>query len=126
MKRVAIAVVLLSVAVITSVWAGVIFKSEMNALLQSIQNVVDSAESDSDEVLSEKTEELIDLWNKSSGILHSLVMHEGMDDVEENITSLPLLLEHSDREEFKSKCIESINQIENLLNAEKLNFENIL
>lgn len=126
MKRVAVAVVLLSVAVITSVWSGIIFKSEMNALLRSLQSVVDSAESDSDEVLSEKTEELIDLWNKSSGILHSLVMHEGMDDVEENITSLPLLLEHSDREEFKSKCIESINQIENLLNAEKLNVENIL
>lgn len=126
MKRVVAAVVLLGIAVITSVWAGIIFKSDMNALLQSLQSVVDSAESDSDEVLSEKTDELIALWNKSSGILHSLVMHEGMDDVEENITALPLLLEHSDREEFKNKCIESINQIKNLLNAEKLNFENIL
>lgn len=126
MKRVAAAFALLSIAIITSVWAGVIFKSDMNALLQSLQSVVDSAESDSDEVLSEKTDELIALWNESSGVLHSLVMHEGMDDVEENITALPLLLEHSDREEFKNKCIESINQIENLLNAEKLNLENIL
>jgi hypothetical protein len=53
-------------------------------------------------------------------------MHEGMDDVEENITALPLILKHSDREEFKNKCIEAINQIENLLNAEKLIPENIL
>lgn len=126
MKRVAVAIVLLSVAVIASVWAGVIFKSEMNALLQSLQSVVDSAESDSDEDVLKKTEELLALWNKSSGILHSLVMHEGMDDVEENITALPLLLEHSDREEFKIKCIEAINRIENLINAEKLNLENIL
>ena len=126
MKRVAVAIVLLSVAVIASVWAGVIFKSEMNALLQSLQSVVDSAESDSDEAVLKKTEELLALWNKSSGILHSLVMHEGMDDVEENITALPLLLEHSDREEFKIKCIEAINRIKNLINAEKLNLENIL
>lgn len=126
MKRVAVAIVLLSVAVIASIWAGVIFKSEMNALLQSLQSVVDSAESDSDEAVLKKTEELLALWNKSSGILHSLVMHEGMDDVEENITALPLLLEHSDREEFKIKCIEAINRIENLINAEKLNLENIL
>lgn len=126
MKRVAVAIVLLSVAVIASIWAGVIFKSEMNALLQSLQSVVDSAESDSDEAVLKKTEDLIALWNKSSGILHSLVMHEGMDDVEENITALPLLLEHSDREEFKIKCIEAINRIENLINAEKLNLENIL
>ena len=126
MKRVAVAIVLLSVAVIASIWAGVIFKSEMNALLQSLQSVVDSAESDSDEAVLKKTEDLIALWNKSSGILHSLVMHEGMDDVEENITALLLLLEHSDREEFKIKCIEAINRIENLINAEKLNLENIL
>ncbi len=126
MKRIAAAVVLLSIAVITSVWANVIFKNNMNTILQSLQNVMDSAESDSDEILSEKTDKLIALWNKSSGVLYSIVMHEGMDDVEESITALPLLLKHSDRKEFISKCIESINRIKNLLNAEKLNLENIL
>ena len=117
---------MLTAAVIISVSAGAIFNSKMNVLMQSLSDVVDSAESDSDEVLSEKTDELIMLWKESSGIMHSLVMHEGMDDIEENITALPLILEHSDREEFKSKCIEAINQIENLINAEKLKLENIL
>lgn len=126
MKRIAAAVVLLSIAVITSVWTNVIFKNNMNTILQSLQNVMDSAESDSDEILSEKTDKLIALWNKSSGVLYSIVMHEGMDDIEESITALPLLLKHSDRKEFISKCIESINRIKNLLNAEKLNLENIL
>lgn len=126
MKRVAIAIILLGVAVITSLSTGAIFNSEMNRLLQSLQSIVDSTETDSDEALSQKTDELIVMWKKSSGIMHSLVMHEGMDEVEENITALPLILEHSDREEFKNKCIAAINQIENLLNAEKLKLENIL
>lgn len=126
MKRVIAAVLLLGCAVGISFWTGHIFKTEMNGLLSSLNVIIDSAETDTDEVLTEKTEVLLLRWYNTSEILHSLVMHEGMDDVEENITALPLILEHSDREEFKSKCIEAINQIENLLNAEKLSFENIL
>ncbi len=126
MKRVAAAVFLLSAAVLLSAWAGHIFKSEMNDLLLSLDSLIDTAQTDSDDELIKKTDEILSQWEKSSGILHSLVMHEGMDAVEENITALPLILEHSDREEFKSKCIEAINQIENLLNAEKLNLENVL
>ncbi len=126
MRRVVAAFLLISAAVTISVWAGYIFKAEMNGLLQKLQSVIDVAENGTDDELSQKTDELLEQWKKSSGILHSLVMHEGMDDVEENITALPLILEHSDRDEFKSKCIEAVNQIENLLNAEKLNLENIL
>ncbi len=126
MKRVIAAALLLSTAVMISLWAGHVFRTEMNGLLSSLDKLVDTAQTGSGEELAEKTDEILIQWEKSSGILHSLVMHEGMDDVEDNITALPLLLEHSDREEFKIKCIEAINQIENLLNAEKLNFENVL
>lgn len=126
MKRVAAAVFLLSAAVALSAWTGHIFKSEMNGLLSSLNSLVDTAQTDSDDELIKKTDEILVQWEKSSGILHSLVMHDGMDDVEENITALPLILEHSDRDEFKNKCIEAMNQIKNLLNAEKLNLENIL
>lgn len=125
MKRVIAAVLLLSCAVGVSVWAGYVFKAEMKGLLSALDSIIDSSETDSDYELMKKTENLLLQWNKSSGILHSLVMHEGMDDVEENITALPHILEHSDREEFRIKCIEAINQVENLLNSEKLNFENV-
>lgn len=126
MKRVVAAVFLLSCAVLISVWTGYVFNSEMNGLLISLQELTECAESDSDEILGNKTDELLEMWNKSSKILHALVMHEGMDELEENITALPLILEYSDRNEFKNKCIEAINCIENLINAEKLNFENVL
>lgn len=125
MKRIIAAVLLLACAVGSSVWAEYIFKVRMEGLLITLDTIIQSAESDTESELMLKTENLLLQWQKSSGILHSLVMHEGMDDFEENITSLPLLLQYSGREELKNKCIEAVKKIENLLNSEKLNFENI-
>ena len=126
MKRTAAAVILLSFAVFLSLWSGYVFRREMQSLLHSVEEIIECTETESDTVLNKKTGDLLSKWNKSSVILHSLVMHEGMDELEENITALPDIIEHSDRDEFRMKCIEAINQIKNLLNAEKISIENIL
>lgn len=125
MKRIIAAVLLLACAIGSSVWAEHAFKVRMEGLLTTLDTIIQCAESDTESELMLKTENLLLQWQKSSGVLHSLVMHDGMDDFEENITSLPLVLRYSDREEYKNKCIEAVNKIENLLNSEKLNFENI-
>ena len=125
MKRVAAAVFLIVTAVSLSVWSSFAFKAEMDSLLRTIDGLIDFSESCTDKELEEKTEILLSEWKSSSKLLHSLVMHEGMDELEEDITSLPLIIEHSDREEFRKKCIEAINQIKNLINAEKINIENV-
>lgn len=117
---------LLAAAVLISALSGHAFRMHMNGLLYSLKEIISCVETGSDSALKDKTEDLLRQWEKSSKILHSLVMHEGIDELEEDITSLPLIIEHSDREEFKSKCIEAINQIMNLLNAEKINIENIM
>ena len=126
MKRTAAAVILLSFAVFLSLWSGYVFRREMSSLLYSVEEIIDCAETEPDIILIKKTGDLLRKWEKSSVILHSLVMHEGIDELEENITALPIIIEHSDREEFKKKCIEAISRIENLLNAEKVRTENIL
>ena len=126
MKRVAAAVVLLLLAVSTAAATHFAFNSELTALSDSIEALIDCAEICSDDELKEKTDEVLAEWKHSSALLHSLVVHEGMDELEQNLTALPLIIAHSDRSEYKLKCIEAINQIENLINAEKLSFENIL
>ena len=83
------------------------------------------AETD-DEILKKETEEVVAAWYDSSAFLHSLVAHEGMDELEKSITSLPLLIEHSDREEFRNECIRAVNQINNLIDSERLNIGNVL
>ncbi len=126
MKRVVAAFLLLSTAVFLAVWSGITYQSKMEMLEKSLEELIVCAEKSSDEEIKKETENLSILWESSSKLLHSLVVHEGMDDLEETITSLPLILEHSTKEEFKNTCIEAINLIRNLTESEKLNIGNIL
>lgn len=125
MKRLVIALILFSAAVFIAVWSGIVFRSELNSLNDSIEHLIDVSQSSSDEILKEETSKVLSEWEKASSFLHSFVLHEGMDILEQNITSLPLLIEHSDRLTFRNKCIEAMTQIENLLNSEKISIENI-
>lgn len=125
MKRLVIALILFSAAVFIAVWSGIVFRSELNSLNDSIEHLIDVSQSSSDEILKEETSKVLSEWGKASSFLHSFVLHEGMDILEQNITSLPLLIEHSDRLTFRNKCIEAMTQIENLLNSEKISVENI-
>lgn len=125
MKRTIVAVVLLLSAVSLTLWSGHVFRTELNSLTASLNEIIDCSENCSDETLNQKINKLLFQWQHSSVLLHSLVLHEGMDEIEQNITSLPLLAEHSSRDELRNKCIEAINQIKNLSEAEKLSIENI-
>ena len=97
----------------------------MKEFSSSLQNLISYSESLPDEKLKEETLKIVDAWDDLSAFLHSLVAHEGMDELEKSITSLPLLLEHSDREEFRNECIKAVNQIANLIDSERINIGNV-
>lgn len=126
MKRVVAAFILFSTAIILAVWSGITYQSKMGGLEKQLEDLVICAQNGSDDEIKSQTEKLTAEWKSSSELLHSLVVHEGMDDLEETITSLPLLLEHSTKEEFIKACIEAINLIKNLTESERLNIGNIL
>lgn len=126
MKRVVVAVLLFTCAISVSVWSNISFEKNMKLFLESIENLIVYSEKSTDKALKKETQKLVDAWNDSSAFLHSLVAHEGMDELEKSITSLPLLLEHSDREEFINECIKAVNQINNLIDSERLNIGNVL
>ncbi|MBR3818329.1 MAG: DUF4363 family protein [Clostridia bacterium] len=126
MKRVIIAVVLLLSAVSVSVWSNITFEKNMKEFSSMLENLIVHSEKTDGEILKTETEKVVDAWYASSAFLHSLVAHEGMDELEKIITSLPLIIEHSDREEFRNECIKAVNQIDNLIDSEKLNIGNVL
>lgn len=126
MKRIIIALLLLISAVSVSVWSNISFEKQMKAFSSEINNLISCSEKLPDEKLKDETRKIVDAWHDSSAFLHSLVAHEGMDELEKSITSLPLLLEHSDREEFRNECIKAVNQIDNLIDSERLNIGNVL
>lgn len=126
MKRVLIAVLLLTCAVSVSVWSNIVFENKMEHFSHAVEKLIAYSEKSENEILKEETLKVVDEWYASSAFLHSLVAHEGMDELEKSITSLPLLLEHSDREEFRNECIKAVNQINNLIDSERLNIGNVL
>lgn len=126
MKRVIIAAVLLLSAISVSVWSNISFEKYMKNFSVSLENLISYSEISDDDNLKKETEKVVEAWYDSSAFLHSLVAHEGMDELEKSITSLPLLIEHSDREEFRNECIRAVNQIKNLIDSERLNIGNVL
>ncbi|MBQ4603535.1 MAG: DUF4363 family protein [Clostridia bacterium] len=126
MKRVVIAFLLFLSAVSVSAWSNISFEKNMKEFSRLIDNLIVYSEKVDDKTLENETRKVVDAWYGSSAFLHSLVAHEGMDELERSITSLPLLIEHSDREEFRNECIKAVNQIDNLIDSEKLDIGNIL
>ena len=126
MKRVVAAFLLFAAAVSITVCSGITFQKKMMILSEKLDGLIICSETCSDKELKEKTWELVDIWNGSSELLHSLVVHEEMDKLEEIVTALPLTLEYSEKDEYINKCIEAVNIIKNLLKAEKINIGNIL
>lgn len=126
MKKLVTAAVLLAVAVTVAIWSGAVFSREMKALSSSIENLLEASESGDTEILEARLREVCDRWEKAGDILHALVMHDFVSELEQSINVLPNILKHGDMEEFRLKCIEALGQIENLVNAEKLSWENIL
>lgn len=126
MKRVIVAVLLLTSAVSVSVWSNYSFEKHMVNFSTSLEKLIVYSEKSDDKFLENETRKVVEEWYESSAFLHSLVAHEGMDELERSITSLPLLIRHSDREEFRNECIRAVNQIENLIDSERINIGNVL
>ncbi len=126
MKRIIIALILLLSAISVSVWSNITFEKNMEEFSYALRSLISYSEKSDNEKLKEETLKVVNAWYDSSAFLHSLVAHEGMDELEKSITSLPLLLEHSDREEFRNECINAVNQINNLVDSERLSIGNIL
>lgn len=126
MKRVVAACVLLLSAVGVTVWTDFVFEREMNMFEKELNSLVDISESVSEKELLRNAETIAFQWEESSGMLRSIVLHDGIDELGRSISSLPQMIEHSGKDEMKKICIEALNMIKNLRECEMIRIENIL
>ncbi len=126
MKRIVAAFILISFAVGLAVWSENTYRKYMSSFKKDIETIIAECDNKSKNEIIKSTEQTAKKWHKSDDLLHSLVVHEGMDDLEEIITSLPEIAKHSDTDELKTKCIEAVNIIGNLLESERVSIGNIL
>jgi len=126
MKRVVAACVLLLSAIAVTVWTDFVFEREMNMFEKELNSLVDISESASEKELLRNAETIAFQWEESSGMLRSIVLHDGIDELGRSISSLPQMIEHSGKDEMKKICIEALNMIKNLRECEMIRIENIL
>lgn len=126
MKRVIAALALLLIAGAVVFVCDYIFEKEITALENELNVLIDISDSATEKELLGRAEEIADNWEKSSGMLRSIVLHDGVDELGRSISSLPQMIEHSGKDEMKKMCIEAINMIKNLRECEEIRIENIL
>ena len=126
MRRIVAAIILLSFAVGLSLWSETTYSKHMESFIADIEKIIEECDKKSTEEIIKYAEKTAEKWHKTDDLLHSLVVHDGMDDLEEIITSLPEIAKHSGIEELKAKCVEAVNIIRNLLESERLSIGNVL
>ena len=116
MKRFATALVLLLLTLIFSKKTD-----ELITGLEALLCAVDAGEGE-----ERALENVEKAWLGSKKILHILLVHRSMDEIEININSLGEYLGAGDRESLRQACTEALMQLENLRDAGRITIENIL
>jgi len=74
----------------------------------------------------ELTKEVSKEWSKVTSPMDTLLLHEGVEKIEMNLSKLAIYIEEDDRTGFYTTCKELKNQLSNLRKSEIPNIENII
>ena len=118
MKRVVVAAVLLAVAAGVTVWCGYVFDREMDYYEKELNRLIDISSASTDEKLIEEATKLVRIWDDSSVLLRSVVLHGGIDELGRSISSLPQLIKISGKEEMQKKCADAAVEIAHAIEDE--------
>ena len=123
MKRFATALVLLALTLTMSIGAQFIFSKKTGELITDLKYLLAADAGEGEEQALDKVESE---WRDSKKILHILLVHRSMDEIEININSLREYLDSGDDEALRQACTEALKQLENLRDAGKIMIENVL
>lgn len=121
MRRFATALVLLALTLTMSIGSQFIFSKKTGELITDLKSLlvaVDAGEGEKQALDKVESE-----WRDSKKILHILLVHRSMDEIEININSLREYLDSGDDEALRQACTEALKQLENLRDAGKIMIE---
>ena len=124
MKRFVTALILLALTIAMSIGAQVMFSKKTDALIESLDSLLTAV--DNGEGEKQALDNTKETWQKSKRMLHILLVHRSMDEIEININSLEKYLEAGDEEALRESCTEALMQLENLRDAGRITIENVL
>lgn len=126
MKRFAIGIVLLFLAVAVSSFSQVAFMKDTAKICEITQEILDFAKESDFEKAEKRLDELSAYFKKAEKWLSIILHHDDIENLNVNISSLKSYIDIKDFDNFKNCCIQILNEVENLRNSMKLKIENIL
>ncbi len=132
MKRVIIAIVLISVSVYTGVYSLNETKRICNNMISRIDTITeyntDILENDNHDKRVEfykKTQNLHDVWEENSKFFYFFFNNDDIKQLELNIEKLPEHAKNGDLETTYLCLVECMEELEYIKNSVKLNFDNV-
>lgn len=116
MKRLAAAIILfaavMGIALFESIYVTKVSEKTENELKRALVEY----QEDNLEKTEESIEKAVNIWEQSSDILNSMLIHNSTEDVAEKITTVKNVLRY-DRDTFVTECENTINDIELIKNS---------
>lgn len=132
MKRVIIAIVLISVSVYTGIYSLNETKRICNNMISRIDTITeyntDILENDNHDKRVEfykKTQNLHDVWEENSKFFYFFFNNDDIKQLELNIEKLPEHAKNGDLETTYLCLVECMEELEYIKNSVKLNFDNV-
>lgn len=132
MKRVIIAIVLISVSVYTGVYSLNETKRICNNMISRIDTITkyntDILENDNHDKRVEfynKTQSLHDVWEENSKFFYFFFNNDDIKQIETNIEKLPEHAKNGDLESTYLCLVECLEEFEYIKNSVKLNWDNV-
>lgn len=125
MKYLVIGLVILALLLATAIGAVSLLENRAMQIVQELRLAEQALDQDAPELASDYARKAMDLWQRYSGFLGSILYHAEMDDINVHFAQLGGNAAAQDLGELRSTCAELIALVEHLPQMEKAYYFNI-
>jgi len=125
MKRLYVAAALLIFSVSISFMCYFILRNRVDNLVLHLNQALEISENGGNSLI-EKTKEIEDVWNETSEIMHMLIIHTDLIELEVDLLSLSEFAQENSTDHYNEACISSIHNLQHIKESLIPDWGNIL
>ncbi len=124
-KRLYVAVSLLIFSVSVSFLCYFVLRNRVDNLVLHLNQALEISENGSDSLI-EKTKEIEEIWDGTSAIMHMLIIHTDLIELEVDLLSLSEFAQENSTDHYNEACISSIHNLQHIKESLIPDWGNIL
>lgn len=125
MKRMVLAGFLILMAIVIGVSSYITLTNLCEEVITQAETCINISYTDDSQALLKATQKLVIMWDEQQDRIVMLASRKDLSTIENNIPTLPLLVESDEMSLYRLKCVECVNLLEELIKREKITWGNI-